>query len=109
MEINNLSGAAAYANTLTGTPPVEDTQLRDQNIEAARTQIDSQTVSTAQEAFEVSLSREAQSRLAEDTEATEPPEATQTEEPVQALPPEVPNNSNPVPVNNTSQIVNIVA
>ncbi len=109
MEINNLSGAAAYTNTLTGTPPVEDTQLRDQNIEAARTEIDSQAAGTVQEAFEVTLTQEAQNRLAEDAEVAEPPEEAQTEEPVQALPPEVPENSNLVPANNASQIVNIVA
>lgn len=107
MEINSLQGAAAYASSLGATQPVENTQTRDQNVEASRTDLTTQSTSVAQEAFEVTITQEAQDRLAEDTAVEETD--SQEQVPVQAQPlEEQPPEPEQSPAE-TSQIVNIVA
>lgn len=59
MEINSLQGSAAYTNAASA-PPVDNTQLKEQNIEASRTELDSQSAAAVQDAYQVTLTREAQ-------------------------------------------------
>lgn len=105
MDINSMQGTAAYANAPGSTPPVENTQPRDQNIEASRTDLDAQTTKAAQEAFEVTITEEARAKLSEEDAVEEAP----TQDQLQAPPPE-PKLTEPVQTSNDpSQIVNIVA
>ncbi|MBU1340738.1 MAG: hypothetical protein KKE44_24305 [Proteobacteria bacterium] len=101
MEINSLQGAAAYANVPNATPPVDNTRLREQNVEASRTDLNTENTQAAQQAFEVTLTREAQDRLA--AQKAEASNAAQTQ------PPENQNNGTIAQTYETSQIVNIVA
>ena len=103
MEINSLQGAAAYSNA-TATPSVENTQLRNQNIESSRSDLDTRTANTAREAFEVNLTQEAQNLSAGQTVPQENLNADQS----QARPTENQNTS-ATESNDTSRIVNIVA
>ena len=103
MEINSLQGAAVYSNAA-ATPSVENTQLRNQNIESSRSDLDTRTANTAREAFEVNLTQEAQNLSAGQTVPQENLNADQS----QARPPE--NQNTPAAESNdTSRIVNIVA
>ncbi len=99
MDINSLNGANAYTNTPNSTPSVDHTQLREQNLEASRPALDTQN--TATQAFEVSLTQEAQDRQAAET--------TQNAQETQTTAPENPNNETTAPAQNPNQIVNIVA
>jgi len=101
MDINSLQGAATYANAINATPPVDTTRLGDQNAEASRTDLNTENTAAAQRAFQVSLTREAQDRLATDRTNQIPEEQT--------TPPEPQNSQNIAPAYQTSQIVNIVA
>lgn len=103
MEINSLQGANAYTNALETTPPTNDARLRDQNLEASRTDLNTESAQAAQKAFEVELTQEAQDRMA--TERTQ--EQTRTQ--AQTTAPENQTDQNPVPTQEQSQIVNIVA
>lgn len=100
MDINSIQGANAYQNTQSTPPPVDDTQLREQNVEASRSELD--TRREASRAFEVSLTQEARDLLAaeENDRATEPAESTTSEAAA---------NEPVVPTQDASQIVNIVA
>ncbi|NOX35509.1 MAG: hypothetical protein GXP56_17565 [Deltaproteobacteria bacterium] len=100
MDINSLQGASAYANTPNTTFPVNNT-LQDQNLEASKTDLNTQSTNAAQKAFEVSITREAQDRLA--TETSEKPAETQ------ASAPENQTEQNIASAQKQSQIVNIVA
>ncbi len=98
MEINNLQAAAAYAGST--APQPANTQVENQNTQAARTDLDEQAAATAQRAVEVTLSQEAQ-----DLQTDEAPN-----EPAAPLP--APENETPEPVETNapvSQIINIVA
>ena len=101
MDINSLQGANAYTNVPEATPPVDNTLLRNQNVEASRTDLREESTNAAQKAFEVSITQEAQDRLA--AEAAEKPTETRT------ATPENQNNQDIVPAHEVSQIVNIVA
>jgi hypothetical protein len=107
MEINSLQGAAAYINASSANSPVDNTQVRDQNIEASRTDLDTRSTTTAQEAFEVTITQEARNLQAE--AATEQTTAVAPPEGPPAQPAETPSNNTVVQASQASQIVNIVA
>ncbi|MFH2061210.1 MAG: hypothetical protein ABIJ59_20280 [Pseudomonadota bacterium] len=109
MEINSLQGAAAYSNASSATSPVNNTHLRDQNIEASRTDLDTQSARAAQEAFQVTLTQEARNLQSEATTRQESATQAQPQEQAQAQPPEARNNNTISRAIETSQIVNIVA
>ncbi len=101
MIINSVQGANAYTNVQNTTPPVDTAQLRDQNLEASRTELNQESTTAAQQAFEVTITQEAQQKLsAENNEDSAQVAAQQLEDQ---------NNPNPEPAHETSQIVNIVA
>lgn len=105
MEINSTFGTNPYSTLPGTTPPVENDQLSEQNLEASQTSIDDQAASVVRDAFEVNLSQEAQ-QLSASLETT----PTQTE-PVQTVPQEptdqeVQNSTQPAGGN---PIINIVA
>ncbi len=102
MEINSLQGAAAYNNASSVTSPVNNTHLQDQNIEASKTDLDTQSARAAQEAFQVTLTQEARNLQSEATAQQETTPQAEPQEPAQAEPPEAQSND-------TSPIVNIVA
>lgn len=112
MNINSVQGPAAYASTLNTTVPVDNTQTRDQNLAASQAVLDDQTARVAQQAFEVTITQEAQDRLAQENQtlqAAESETAAPQSEPVPAQPEEEPpartENSGP----NTGSITNIIA
>ncbi len=120
MDINSVQGPAAYANTLNTTPPVENTQTRDQNVEASGATLDSQTRQAAQQAFEVNITPEARDRLAQETQAREPAEQIEPLETAETAPQEPPQpvenrpvedqaRENPAPAQGPDTLVNIVA
>ncbi|MCP3872227.1 MAG: hypothetical protein GY699_03610 [Desulfobacteraceae bacterium] len=105
MDINSSQGANAYTSAPNATPPVDNTQLREQNVEASRTELNTENTAAAQRAFEVTITQEAQNRLAADAalrnqEAVNETQATSTENQT---------NQNAVPPAEANQIVNIVA
>ncbi len=107
MEINNLNASAAYTNASTA-PPVNDTQLRNQNIESSNAHLDTATTNAVQEAFEVTLTQEAQTLQAQNSQQTN--DAQQTEDDaVQAQATQTQTQDDIAPSNEASQIVNIVA
>lgn len=99
MDINSLNGVNAYSNIPGSTPPVDNTQLREQNREAARLALESQN--QAKQAFEVSITQEAREKLA--AQSTENTQQAQNE-----ISDNV-NAKNTMPAHSASQIVNIVA
>ncbi len=101
MEINNLQGAQAYTNPPGTTPPVDNVQVQDQNLETPRTDIKPEDTNTAPKAFEVSITQEAQDILA--AQAAREPAETKTTTPED----QTAKNIEPAPEN--SQIMNIVA
>jgi hypothetical protein len=111
MDINSLQGSAAYANTLNATPPVENTQTREQNLAASTARLDEQTTRAAQQAFEVNITQEARDRLARETEENPVEEPAPAAEPAAVAAPEpspAPAEET-APVRNTTPLVNIVA
>ena len=109
MEINSLQGAAAYSNASSATSPVNTSHLRDQNIEASRTELDAQNTRAVKEAFEVTLSQEAQNLQAETTTEQESSARAERQEQAQTQPPETQNSNTIRSASQASQIVNIVA
>ncbi|MFH2093557.1 MAG: hypothetical protein ABIJ31_14450 [Pseudomonadota bacterium] len=109
MEINNLQGAAAYTNTSSASLPVNNTNVQDQNIQASRTELDTQNARAVQEAFKVSFSQEAQNLQTE--AATKQESAAQAKRQEQArMQTAVTQNGNTiVSASQASQIINIVA
>jgi hypothetical protein len=100
MDINSIQGANAYSAVPNTAPPIDNSQLRDQNLEGSRTGLNSDNTA-AQQAFEVNITEEAQQRLAsENSEETQ--QAAQ-------LPAEQSDTQNSAQPYETSQIVNIVA
>jgi len=101
MVINSSQGANTYTNAPLTTPPIENTQSREQNLEAAGANLNSENTAAAQSAFKIDITPEAQDRLAAENneEAIETQAATPESQPGQ-------NNSS---VQGLSQIVNIVA
>ncbi len=100
MEMNNMQGVNAYTNPPATTPPVDNTQLQDQNLEASRSDLNTESTNAAQKAFEVSITEDAQ-RLA--AQAAEKSVQTQT------TTPEDQAAQNIVPAQVKSQIMDIVA
>ena len=100
MEMNNMQGVNAYTNPPGTTPPVDNTQLQDQNRAASRSDLNTENTNAAQQAFEVSITRDAQKLAAEAAE-----ESAQT----QTTTPEDQAAQNIVQAQGKSQIVNIVA
>ena len=99
MEINRLQGSMAYINVPNATPQNDNTLIRDRNNEPSGTDPNTGNTPAAPNTFQVTLTREAQDRLA--AEATKAPILTQ--------PPKDQTNQNMVSAYETSQIVNIVA
>lgn len=96
MEINSVQGANAYNlnSQNTGAAGVED-----QNRASARTEVEQKDVEQTRQAFEVSISREAQNLAAEETD-----QAVQARQVTESQPPERPEARQ-----QASQIINIVA
>ncbi|MCP4670921.1 MAG: hypothetical protein GY857_06415 [Desulfobacula sp.] len=101
MEINNMQGANAYTTSPGATPPVDNMQAQNKDLEASRTDINPENTDTSKKAFEVSITQEAQDLLA--AQATREPAETQTKTPEDQTTEEI----EPTPEN--SRIMNIVA
>lgn len=113
MDINSVQGSAASTNTLSTTPPVENVQTHEQNLEASQTRLDEQANRDAQQAFEVNITQEARNRLAQETEEPrvenpEPTTETTARAPVPEPVREPPAQTTP-PTQEPAQLVNIVA
>ena len=106
MEINSLQGATAYINAAASAPPADTTRVQDQNIQAANTELDTRETSAVRDAFNVTLSREAQNLQDENTVEQEAPA-----EPLETAPAPEPETENEQAASTyeASQIVNIVA
>jgi len=100
MEMNNMQVGNAYTNPPATTPQVDNTQLRDSNRAASKSDLNMENTNAAQKAFEVSITEDAQ-RLA--AQAAEKSAQTQT------TTPEDQAAQNIVPAQVKSQMVNIVA
>ncbi len=107
MNINGVQGANAYTNVQNTTPPVD--KLREQNLEASRTELNNENTAAAQQAFEVTITQEAQQLSAKSNEAAPEVATQQAVQPIEDQPTENQANSDTEPVHETSQIVNIVA
>jgi len=91
LEINNLQGLSAYTNSPNTTPPADNSALRDKNLEAAKAaDLNQESTTAAQKAFEVTITPEAQDKLAAETTEDQ-------------------NNQNIKPAQETNRILNIVA
>ncbi|OGR45192.1 MAG: hypothetical protein A3J80_06260 [Desulfobacula sp. RIFOXYB2_FULL_45_6] len=101
MDINSLRGVSAYTSTQNTTPPVDQTVLQNQNLEASKAELTKENADVAQKAFEVTITEEAQKKIAAET----------TQKTSEALPePPVDQSAQTVSkAYETSQIVNIVA
>ncbi len=105
MNINSLQGQAAYNNTA-APQAVDNAQLRNQNLEAARTELNEKDTQATRDAFEVNLSREAlETRSAQNRETSEAAAETRAS----SLPEENQSDQSAAGANSASQIVNIVA
>ena len=102
MDINSLRGVSAYTNPINTTPPIDQTMLQNQNLEASKAELTKETADAAQKAFEVTLTEEAQERMASETK----PETSETQS---APPPSDQGAQGVAKAYETSQIVNIVA
>ncbi len=100
MDINSLQGTTAYTNTPGTTRRIDNAELREQNVKAAKTDLKTEDANAAQKAFEVSITEKARERQASE-EAKEAREAKAEAE--------MQNNRNTEQAHETSQIVNIVA
>ena len=92
MEINSLQGATAYTNVPNTTPQVDKTVLPSQNPETSTVNLNTEKATNGQNAFEVSITQEAQDKLA-----------------AQTTTPEDQSNQTRKPALETNRIVNIVA
>ena len=101
MDINSLRGATAYKNLPKATPPVDNTQVQNKNLEASRTDLSQESAGATQKAFKVTITPEAQDRLA--TATTQEPAETQT------TIPENQSSRNVAPAQEASRLINIVA
>lgn len=99
MNINSLQGSTAYTNAPSATPPVDNTQ-RNQNAETSITDLKSDSAA-APKAFEVTITQEAQNRLA--AQKTPAPNETKN------TTPENQTGQNMASGYEKSQIMNIVA
>ncbi len=68
MDISNINASNAYTTNELAKPPVDNTLLKNQDQATPETNLNQDTV--RQQAFEVTITREAQDRLA--AEATQP-------------------------------------
>ena len=101
MDINSLRGVSAYTNTQT-TPPVDQTTLQNQNLEASKTGLTKESANAAQKAFEVTITEEAKTKMASETR----PAISETQS---APPPSDQGAQSVAKAYETNQIVNIVA
>lgn len=101
MDINNLRGASAYMNPPAPTPPVDQTMLQNQNLEASKAELTKETAVAAQKAFEVTITEEALEKMASEKKS-------ETAE-IQSAPPPDQSAQTVAKAYETSQIVNIVA
>jgi hypothetical protein len=101
MAINSVQGANAYTNVLNTTPQVENTQPRDLNPEASKTELNNENANTAQQAVEVTITQEARQRLSEQNNEESAKVAEQQLENE--------SNQNTASAREVSQIVDIVA
>ena len=97
-----MQGVNAYTNTPDTTPQVDNRELSNQNLEASRTDLNTENTNAAQKAFEVSITKEAQDKMA--AQAAEDLLQTQT-----TTPEDQQTAQDIVPAHENSQIVNIVA
>ena len=103
MELNGIQGSNAYTNAQNHNPQVDNSQLREQNIQSSRADLDTETANAAQQAFEVDITTEARDRLAAET-------AEQGAPPAQTAPAEAPEaQENQTPAQRGNQLLNIVA
>ncbi len=107
MNINSVQGANAYTNIQNTTPPVDSAKLREQNLEVSRTEQNKENTTAAQQAFEVTITQEAQQLSAKNNEAP----VQKAAQPIEDQTTKNQANQNPEPesVHEASQIVNIVA
>jgi hypothetical protein len=105
MEINSLNGAGAYANASGTATPVDNTR-QNQTSDASQNAMNTGNTAAGSQAFEVTITREAQDRLAAQTNTQVMEEPTETQG--AAMTPG-PQNQNTASTRETSQIVNIVA
>jgi|JFJP01.1.fsa_nt_gi hypothetical protein len=101
MDISSLRGVSAYTNTQT-TPPVDQTMLQNQNLEASKTELTKENTNAPQKAFEVTITEEAKARMASETNPA-------TSEKQSAPPSSDQGTQNVAKASEKSQIVNIVA
>lgn len=101
MDMSSLKGVSAYTNTRNTTPPVDQAQLQNQNLEALKTGQAKENANAAQKAFEVSLTEEAREKMA--SEASQEKLKTQSSAPVDQ------GGQGAAKAYETSRIVNIVA
>ncbi len=114
MDISSLQGSTAYTAP---TPPVDhvgNTATREQNLETSDTTHNAQTTSADREAFEVTISQDAQERTNQEqlsAEATteQATDSTEPTELIQAQPTENPDDRTRSPEQGPSPLVNIVA
>ncbi|SDU04933.1 hypothetical protein [Desulfobacula phenolica] len=104
MNINSLQGSAAYTNTLNAAPPVDNTKPEDQNTELDGTNPNKKETGASSKAFEVSITQEAQKKMATETI---PADTTQAQTAPQPL--ENKQGQNMAQAYERSRIVNIVA
>ncbi len=102
MDINNLQGPATYSRSLEKTSQVDNEQIREQNLEASRTELNSENSNTAKKAFEVTITQEAQDKPAVQNAEKTPPETQTTTSDDHAA-------QNPEAAHRQNQLVNIVA
>jgi hypothetical protein len=101
MDINSLKGVSAYTNTQNTASPVDQALIQNQNLETSRTELTKENANAAQKAFEVSITQEAQAKMAF--------EAKQETTEKKAAPPVNQGAQNVSKAYESSQIVNIVA
>ncbi len=109
MIINSVQGANAYTNTQNTSPAVDTAKLKEQNLEVSRTELNTENSTAAQQAFEVSITQEAQQLSAKNNEVAAKATAQQAVQPIEDQTTENQANSDTEPVHERSQIVNIVA
>ena len=108
MDINNLQGPATYSRSLEKTSQVDNEQIREQNLEASRTELNSENSNTAKKAFEVTITQEAQeAQEAQDKPAVQNAEKTPPE--TQTTTSDDHAAQNPEAAHRQNQLVNIVA
>lgn len=102
MDINNIQGSNAYTPHKSTPVPVDDTLLKNQNREAAQTDLSQESTRAVQDAFSVRITQEALDRQTAEKSTLPPVQAAGPEETDQT-------DQSPVQARQASQIINIVA